>query len=330
MGSPLSRRQTLGLTATAIAGGTAGCLGGDPPEGTVDYSVLDAIDWASAPPLKETTTGTQKPVFREYLADGDPDTVLILYHNATLDSRMLSPLATAIAESGGAHVITPDIRGHGPTPIRRGDSGYVGQLSDDLEAVIATANSLQRPTPLDEFETVIIGGHGAGGGFAARIGADPLGDSLADAYLLLAPHLGRLLTPTSRRAFGGWQRFNVQSALVAGLFNGLGVGLYNDTEVVSYEMPESARYGGETRSYTFRLATDLVPNEHTVVTEIEQPTLTLVGSDDEAVIPSAYESLLADSDGSQVSILDGLSHLDLMAHPKTLEATIAWIESLGG
>ena len=330
MGSPLSRRQTLGLTATAIAGGTAGCLGGDQPDGTVDYSVLDAIDWANAPPPKETTAGTQKPVFREYPADGDPDTVLILYHNATLDSRMLTPLASAIAERGGAHVITPDIRGHGPNPIRRGDSEYVGQLSDDLEAVIATANSLQRPTPLDEFDTVIIGGHGAGGGFAARIGADPLGDSLADAYLLLAPHLGRLLTPTSRRAFGGWQRFNVQSALVAGLFNGLGVGLYNDTEVVSYEMPESARYGGETRSYTFRLATDLVPNEHTVVTEIEQPTLTLVGSDDEAVIPSAYESLLADSDGSQVSILDGLSHLDLMAHPKTLEATIAWIESLGG
>lgn len=330
MGSPLSRRQTLGLTATAIAGGTAGCLGGDQPDGTVDYSVLDAIDWANAPPPKETTAGTQKPVFREYPADGDPDTVLILYHNATLDSRMLTPLASAIAERGGAHVITPDIRGHGPNPIRRGDSEYVGQLSDDLEAVIATANSLQRPTPLDEFDTVIIGGHGAGGGFAARIGADPLGDSLADAYLFFAPHLGRLLTPTSRRALGGWQRFNLQSALVAGLFNGLGVGLYNDTEVVSYEMPEAARYGGETRSYTFRLATDLVPDEHTAITEIEQPVLTLVGSDDEAVIPTAYESLLADTEGSQVSILDGLSHLELMAHPKTLAATLPWIESLGG
>jgi len=330
MDSPLSRRQTLGVAATAIAGGTAGCLGGDPPEGTVEYSVLEAIDWANAPPPKGTTAGTQKPVFREYLADGDPDTVLILYHNATLDSRMLTPLASAIAETGVAHVITPDIRGHGPNPIRRGDSEYVGQLSDDLEAVIATANSLQRPTPLDEFDTVIIGGHGAGGGFAAQIGADPLGDSLADAYLFFAPHLGRLLTPTSRRAFGGWQRFNVHSALVAGLCNGLGVGLYNDTEVISYEMPEAARYGGETRSYTFRLATDLVPDEHTAITEIEQPTLTLVGSDDEAVIPSAYESVLADTEGSQVSILEGLSHLELMAHPKTLDATIGWIESLGG
>jgi len=58
MGSPLSRRQTLGLTATAIAGGTAGCLGGDPPEGTVDYSVLDAIDWASAPPLDRLAVRT--------------------------------------------------------------------------------------------------------------------------------------------------------------------------------------------------------------------------------------------------------------------------------
>jgi len=330
MAPRLTRRHALAGGTTALLGGTAGCLRGEPPEGTVDYSVLDQIEWASAPPLKETTASSPKPVFREYLAEGDPDTVLILFHNATLDSRMLTPLASAIAETGVAHVITPDIRGHGPNPIRRGDSEYVGQLSDDLEAVIATANSLQRPTPLDEFDTVIIGGHGAGGGFAAQIGADPLGDSLADAYLFLAPHLGRLLTPTSRRAVGGWQRFNVHSALVAGLCNGLGVGLYNDTEVISYEMPEAARYGGETRSYTFRLATDLVPDEHTAITEIEQPTLTLVGSDDEAVIPSAYESVLADTEGSQVSILEGLSHLELMAHPKTLDATIGWIESLGG
>lgn len=330
MGSLLSRRQTLGLTAAVIAGGTAGCLDGDPPEGTVDYSPIDAIEWTTAPPTKGTTAGTRKPVFREYLAAGDPDTVLILYHNATLDSRMLTPLATAIAESGVAHVITPDIRGHGPEPIRRGDSEYVGQLTDDLEAVIATANSLQRPTPLDEFETVIIGGHGAGGGFATRVGADPLGDSLADAYLFLAPHLGRLLTPTSRQALGGWQQFNGQAALLAGLFNGLGVGVYNDTEVVSYELPEAARYGTETRAYTFRLATGLVPDDHTAITEIEQPTLTLVGSEDEAVIPSAYESLLADAEGSQVSILDGLSHLELMAHPKTLEAAITWMRSLGG
>jgi len=292
--------------------------------------VLDEIDWASAPRLKKTTTGRPKPEFREYLAEGDPDTVLILFHNATLDSRMLRPLAAAIANTGIAHVITPDIRGHGPEPIRRGDTDAVGQLSDDLEAIINTANGLKRPEPLDEFDTVIVGGHGAGGGFATQIGADPLGDSLADAYLLLAPHLGRLLTPTTRRAFGGWQEFNAQSMLLAGALNGLGIGLYNDTEVVRYDMPESARYGDETRSYTFRLATDLVPDDHTAITEIGQPTLTLVGSDDEAVQPSAYESLLADTEGHQLSILDGISHLELMAHPQTLERTVTWIESLGG
>lgn len=329
MGSSLSRRQTLGLTAAALAGGTAGCLGGDPPEGTIDYSVLAAIDWAAAPPLKQTTTGGPKPVFREYLAAGDPDTVLILYHNATLDSRMLGPLAERIAAAGVAHVITPDLRGHGPTPVRRGDVDYVGQLGDDLTAIVATANSLQRPRPLDEFDTVIVGGHGAGGGFATRIGAEPIGNSLADAYLFLAPHLGRLLTPTTRPAFGGWQRYNIQSALLAGALNGLGIGLYNDTEVVSYEMPDNARYGAETLSYTFRLATGLVPDEHTDLTTIEQPTLTLVGSDDEAVDPAAYRSLLADTDGSRLRILDGVSHLDLMAHPQTLTETVAWIRSLG-
>ena len=328
MTSRLTRRHALAGGATALLGGTAGCLRGEPPEGTIDYSVLDKIDWASAPRLKETTTGRPKPEFREYPAAGDPDTVLILFHNATLDSRMLRPLAAAIADTAVAHVITPDIRGHGPEPIRRGDTGYVGQLTDDLKAIINTANGLKRPKPLDEFETVIVGGHGAGGGFVTRIGADPLGDSLADGYLLLAPHLGRLLTPTTRRAFGGWQEFNAQSMLLAGALNGLGVGLYNDTEVVRYDMPESARYGDETRSYTFRLATELVPDDHTEIAEIGQPTLTLVGGDDEAVQPSAYESLLADAEGHQLSILDGVSHLELMAHPKTLERAVVWIKSL--
>jgi len=329
MAPRLTRRHALAGGTTALVGGTAGCLRGEPPEGTVDYSVLDGIGWASAPPLKETTAGTPKPEFREYPAEGDPNTVLILFHNATLDSRMLRPLAAAIADTGVAHVITPDIRGHGPEPIRRGDTDAVGQLSDDLEAIVNTANGLQRPEPLDEFETVIVGGHGAGGGFATRIGADTLGSSLADAYLLLAPHLGRLLTPTTRRAFGGWQEFNAQSMLLAGALNGLGIGVYNDTEVLRYEMPESARYGGETRSYTFRLAIELVPDDHTVITEISQPTLTLVGGDDEAVQPAAYESVLADAENHQLSLLDGVSHLELMAHPQTLERTVAWIESLG-
>jgi len=330
MAPRLTRRHALAGGATALLGGTAGCLRGEPPEGTVDYAALDQIEWETAPPLKETTAGTPKPVFREYLAEGDPDTVLILFHNATLDSRMLRPLASAIADTGVAHVITPDIRGHGPEPIRRGDTDYVGQLIDDLEAVVTTANGLQRPEPLDEFGTTIIGGHGAGGGFATRIGADPLGDSLADAYLLLAPHLGRLLTPTTQRAFGGWQEFNAQSMLLAGTLNGLGIGVYNDTEVLRYEMPESARYGAETLSYTFRLAVELVPDEHTAITEIDNPTLTLVGNDDEAVAPAAYESLLADTEGHELSLLDGVSHLELMAHPQTLERTVAWIDSLGG
>jgi len=95
-------------------------------------------------------------------------------------------------------------------------------------------------------------------------------------------------------------------------------------------MPESARYGAETLSYTFRLAVELVPDDQTAITEIGKPTLTLVGNDDEAVQPSAYESLLADAENHQLSLLDGVSHLELMAHPQTLERTIAWIDSLGG
>ncbi|TQQ82856.1 alpha/beta hydrolase [Halonotius terrestris] len=325
-GSP-TRRQALRLGGVALTTGIAGCLGEEPPEGTLDFSALDHIDWSAAPSTQITTSGEPKPEFREYRADDEPSTLLVLHHNATLDGRALHPLASAIANTGVAHVVTPDIRGHGPDPLDRGDLEYIYQPEDDLTRIVETENVIQDPRPIDAFETIIVGGHGAGGGLATRVGAS--GRSFADAFLFLAPHLGRS-APTTRPGFGGWEEYSGDRMTFADLLNSFNLTMYNQMEVVDFDMPQSARYGDETLSYTYRLAASLVPGSHTAITQIDEPTLTLIGSDDEALVPEAYETLLADDETSDLQILDGLSHLDVMVHAAVLDPIVEWIERVSG
>lgn len=322
-----TRRQALQFGGAALTTGIAGCLGSEPPEGTLDFSALDHIDWSAAPNTNITTNGQSKPEFREYQADSDPDTLVVLYHNATLDGRALHPLASAIADTGVAHVVTPDIRGHGPDPLDRGDLDYIYQPEDDLTRIVETENIIQDPRPVDAFETIIIGGHGAGGGLTARVGAS--GRMFADGYLFLAPHLGRSV-PTSRPGFGGWEQSSNDRLTFGHLLNSFNLTMYNQMEVVDFEMPQSARYGDETLTYTYRLAASLVPDSHTAITGIDEPTLTLIGSEDEALVPEAYEMLLTDDETAQLEILDGLSHLDLMVHAAVLDPIVNWIETVSG
>lgn len=325
-GSP-TRRQALQLGGAALATGIAGCLDEEPPEGTLDFTTLDNIDWSAAPNAVITTNGQPKPEFREYRAAGGSETLLVLYHNATLDSRTLHPLARAIANTGVANVVTPDIRGHGPDPIRRGDLDYIFQLEADVAQIIETEDVMQDPSAINAFETIIIGGHGAGGGLAARIAANR--SRLSDGYLFLAPHLGRS-APTTRPGFGGWEQYNGQRMTFADLLNSFNLAMYNEMDVVEFDMPEPARYGDETLTYTYRLAASLLPETHTAITGLEEPSLTLVGSEDEAVVPEAYESLLADDEMSELQLLAGLSHLDIMISADVLDPIVEWIGGVSG
>ncbi|NCC36811.1 MAG: alpha/beta fold hydrolase, partial [Chloroflexia bacterium] len=74
--------------------------------------------------------------FRLYESNAEADTVLLLLHGSAWHSLQFAPLAGAISEQGLAHVVTPDLRGHGFAPTRRGDVDYIGQLEDDLADLI--------------------------------------------------------------------------------------------------------------------------------------------------------------------------------------------------
>jgi Lysophospholipase len=328
MANSLTRRRALQVSGVALAAGTAGCVGGGQAAGTIDYSALESVDMSAAPELRETPGEASKPEFRIYEADGPTETLLILYHNASLDSRALQPLAQGIADAGAAQVVTPDIRGHGPNPIRRGDLDYKYQTGEDLVRLIQLRTFLRNLIDAKPFSTVIVGGHGAGGAIATRLGWGAQA-SLADAYLFLAPHLGRDVS-TTRPAFGGWQQYDLLIYVLANLFSQFDLDQFSASEAVTLDMPESARYGDETLSYTYRLIASLLPPSKRSITEIPFPTLTVVGSEDDAVVPEAYRSLLADDDNATFEMLDGLNHLDLMADPAVLDPVVEFINRVSG
>ena len=61
-------------------------------------------------------------------AEDKAEEVLVLLHGSGWHSKYLFPLAKYISSENLAHVYTPDLRGHGINPIKRGDIDYINQF----------------------------------------------------------------------------------------------------------------------------------------------------------------------------------------------------------
>ncbi|QJX03005.1 alpha/beta fold hydrolase [Alcanivorax sp. IO_7] len=155
-----------------------------------------------------------------------------------------------MASAGLAHVYTPDLRGHGRAPARRGDVNYLGQLEDDLDDFLARLR-LEHPDA-----ALLLGGHSSGGGLVIRhAGGRP--EIKADGYLLLAPYLHHK-APT-HRSDAGWARPNVPRLIGLSLLNRVGITAFNDRPVIRFNMPRAVRDGTETLTYSYRLQVSLHP-----------------------------------------------------------------------
>ena len=149
-------------------------------EGGLDFGEL-FFDYTNLLQLQTFTARDGKQLaYRHYPAQSDK--VLILVHGSGYHSRYLLPLAEFISAEGLAQVYTPDLRGHGSTPERRGDVDYIDQLEDDLADLIAIIRNDNPDAKL------IVGGHSSGGGLVIRFAGSQYGQQ-ADAYVLLSPFL---------------------------------------------------------------------------------------------------------------------------------------------
>jgi len=257
--------------------------------------------------------------YRHYPAKAD--TAIILLHGSATDSKYLSSFARAIAESGVATVYTPNLRGHGPSPVRRGDIDYIGQLEDDLADLVSHVKATR-----NDLAQVVIGGHSSGGGLAVRFAGGAHGE-LAAAYLLLAPYLGHD-APTVRDESGGWADPNLFKIIPISIMNRLGITCFNDTRVLRFNLPVAYRDGSETLSYSYRLMTGFNPSDlNRDLGAVTVPLLVVVGSEDEALVASEFESTIKPRvPDAIIKTVEGASHLDIVVDERAIQTVRTWLE----
>lgn len=259
--------------------------------------------------------------YRHYPSQSDID--LILIHGSGSHSHYLYPLAHALSASGAANVYTPDVRGHGLSPARRGDIDYIDQLEDDLADLI----SHLKPSNTSGRKT-IIAGHSSGGGLALRFAGSRYGH-LSDGYLFLAPYFG-YNSPTALHTSGGWANPRLSKIIPIAMLNNLGISLFNRTKVLSFNLPSQYRSGTETLDYSFRLMTGFSPRYYqTDLRSISKPTIVLVGDKDEAVRVPAFKSMLKELvPNATLRIIDEVTHLGLIASPKSCNVALEWLNQI--
>jgi alpha-beta hydrolase superfamily lysophospholipase len=253
-------------------------------------------------------------------------THLILLHGSSADSRYLASLATHLATEG-YHVHTPDLRGHGPTPARRGDIDHPLQLEEDLEDLI---RSLDLPADA----SLWIAGHSAGGGLALRFAASALENGLAGiplaGLILLAPYLDHL-APNMRRD-SRWAQPRIARMLTCMLLNKLSIHRLDHLEVVTFNIPAEYRDANTTSAYSWRLMTGLNPRHYQrdleTLSRHHVPLLALIGDQDEAFHADRLEECLQPQHpAAHVTILEDVDHLGLATATVTAERIAEWLTS---
>ncbi len=246
----------------------------------------------------------------------------VLIHGSGYHSAYLAGIGRALASAGVAEVITPDLRGHGYSPERRGDIDSQGQLVEDLVDLIAWLREARPRKPL------ILGGHSSGGGLALRFAGTDHG-SAVDALLLLSPYL-HFDAPTMRPGSGGWAHPATGRIIALSILNGVGVHALDWLPVISFQMPETVRDGTETLQYTHRLNVGLAPVDYAAnLASWKKPLLVLVGTEDEAFLPHEFDgAVLPHAPHAMVELLPGVSHLGIAADPRAVSRVQAFVHDL--
>ncbi|WP_084487954.1 alpha/beta hydrolase [Cobetia crustatorum] len=251
---------------------------------------------------------------------------IILIHGSSSDSRYLATLATQLA-TVGYHIHTPDLRGHGPAPARRGDIDHSQQLEEDIEDLITSL-------ALSKKATLLIAGHSAGGGLALRFAADilrrqPLDISLAG-VILLAPYL-HYRAPNTRHD-STWATPNIPRMLLCSLLAGLGIHACDHLEVLTFNIPKQYRDSNTTSAYSWRMMQGINPQHYqrdlAMLAQHGVPLLAMIGEHDEAFHAERLgNSLLPFHEKTQLEVMDNVDHLGIATSEMTGKCIDKWLTS---
>lgn len=253
---------------------------------------------------------------------GNPNApLLVMVHGSGMHSGQFEYLATMLAERGAADVLVPVLRGHGPSPERRGDVDYVGQLEDDLAALITAEAGPD--------QEVILLGHSSGGGLVVRFAGGAHG-AMLDRAILLAPYLGHDAPPTRPNA-GGWAYPHLRRYIGLEILNGFGLTALNGLKVVQFNLPEAVRAdpnaGVMTEFYSYRLNTSFHPRSDLGADLSNLPeTLLIAGADDEAFLADLYQPTLETFTAlGTYHVVPDLQHMNLVDAPRTAKLVTDWL-----
>lgn len=291
---------------------------------TLNFDALGEGGAQPAPTQAIDLPGGWAMPYRTY---GDATTdgpLVVLVHGSGWHGGGYEGLATTLA-NGGAEVLLPDLRGHGATPQRRGDVDYIGQMEDDLAALIS-AN--RRPG-----QKVVMAGHSSGGGLVIRFAGGKHG-SMLDGAILMPPFL-KYNAPTARPNSGGWARPLTRRIIGLTMLNTVGIRWLNGLTAIQFAFPAQVLSGpmGDTATsaYSFRLNTGYAPRSDYLADVASLPRFLLIaGKKDEAFVADAYEpTMSAVTDKGAYHLIPGVGHLDVFNNATAGDVSVQFLRDLG-
>jgi histidyl-tRNA synthetase len=285
------------------------------PFAKVDFSDLPAVQTLPA----RGGTPIAFRVWREKPPSPDPQLVVIAIHGSSALSSSLHPLAKALS-ADGIPVYAPDIRGHGQTGLR-GDIEYPGQLDDDLADLVAAVRARHANAKL------VLLGFSSGGGYALHAAATPLGKSFERA-VLLSPMLGPR-APTYRPT-QAWAAPYIPRIIALSLLNRVGIHAFDHLTVLAFAInPQRANI--LTRHYSWLLLRAFATNDYAAdLRNASPPISVLIGENDELFDPGKFAPTVdAVRTGIPVTIIPGLSHIEITTDPRAVPAIVAAVRGAG-
>lgn len=280
------------------------------------------FDYSDLPKLKNYTARDNATLnYREYKSDVPTNKAIILIHGSGWHSQYFLPLAKHISSTNTANVYTPDLRGHGINPTNRGDIEYINQLEDDLNDFIDYIKSM------NSYKKLILAGHSSGGGLVIRYAGSRY-NSYINSYILLSPFL-KYNAPTVRKNSGGWAVPYTPRIIGLSIFNTIRIHRFNYLPVIDFDMPEEARDGTETLTYSFRLNTGYAPrNYKRDLQKITSPLLVMAGANDESFYPLQFEPVISRYTKATFNIVENTGHMGIVIREEALTVIEDWINNI--
>jgi alpha-beta hydrolase superfamily lysophospholipase len=302
----------LGLATLVLAAMLATPLARLPELSSVSQAAR-AVDRSTMPDLERFSArdGTNL-AYRHYPARGAAsDKIAILIHGSSGSSIAVHALADALA-ARGVETYAPDIRGHGGSGTR-GDIGYLGQLENDLEDLVAVVRKTAPSQPL----TLL--GHSAGGGFALRVASSPI-QKLFARTVLLAPYLG-YDAPTNRPGSGGWASPDIPRFLALAALHRLGIECCEALPTLAFAVPPNSE-AILAPTYSYRLMRNFATRGYQAdLAAATKPLALISGAADELMIADKYaDAVHAVAPSVDVKLIDGVDHMGIVGNPRAVAA----------